>query len=95
MCSYNFLMITWDETKRAANLAKHGVDFPAVASFEWETALHMQDDRFEYGETRFVAVGFIGPRLHVLVYAAPGADLRVISLRKANKREIANYVRNI
>ena len=54
-------MNTWDDDKRAANLAKHGVDFAAVEGFGWETALTAVDDRRDYGEDRFITIGYIGP----------------------------------
>jgi uncharacterized DUF497 family protein len=82
----------WDEGKRRRNIATHRVDFAAVDGFEWETSLRSIDDRFEYGETREVAIGFIGVRLHVLVFAERDEIVWVISLRKAEKREIRRYV---
>lgn len=84
-------MCEWDEDKRAANLEKHGVDFSAALEFEWDTALTADDGRQDYGEPRFVSIGFIGPRLHVLVWTPRGERFRVISLRKANAREVKRY----
>ncbi len=51
----------------------------------------MADDRFDYGEVREIAVGFIQDRLFVCVYADRDTTRRVISLRKANKREVKRY----
>jgi hypothetical protein len=48
----------WDETKRRQNLRIHGVDFSAARQFNWDWALRWIDDRFDYGETREVALGF-------------------------------------
>ncbi len=81
----------WDESKRAANLAKHEVDFIDAEYFDWSSAIETIDDRFDYDEERWVALGFIGKRLHVLAYTVRGENIRVISLRKANKRETENY----
>jgi uncharacterized DUF497 family protein len=81
----------WDSGKAAANLAKHGVDFAAVAGFDWTTALVIEDDRMDYGEARYIAVGFIGTRLYVLCFTYRGQKIRVISLRKANARERKMY----
>ena len=58
----------WDETKRAANLARHNLDFAAALDFKWGTAMETPDDRFDYGEERWIALGYIGKKLHVLVY---------------------------
>jgi uncharacterized DUF497 family protein len=80
-----------DENKRIANLAKHGVDFSAAEKFEWSTAIETIDDRFDYGEERWVALGFIGNKLHVLVYTYRAEIIRIISLRKANKHERQYY----
>lgn len=85
-------MFEWDEAKRVANRAKHGVDFDAAVGFEFGTALVWRDERRDYGEDRLVAIGFIGPRLHVLTFTQRGEAVRVISLRKANPREIQRYV---
>ena len=81
----------WDETKRAANLAKHGVDFDTVESFDFESALVVTDDRADYDEVREIALGFIGARLHVLIFTWRHGTVRVISLRKANEREVRRY----
>ncbi len=85
----------WDEQKAETNLAKHGVSFASVRSFEFETALVWEDDRADYGELRMVALGLVGPRVHQLVYTMRGETLRVISLRKANARETKTYVENL
>ena len=81
----------WDEAKATANHAKHGVAFENVKDFEWESALVTVDARRKYRESRLVAASTIRGRLHVLVYTQRGYNLRVISLRKANEREIINY----
>ena len=81
----------WDENKRAANLAKHDVDFIDAENFDWSSATETIDDRFNYSEVRWTALGFIGIRLYVLTYAVRGENIRLISLRKANKREREYY----
>lgn len=81
----------WDEKKRAANIARHNLDFAIATEFEWDTAIETVDDRFNYGEGRWVALGFIGRRLHVLVYTFRSETIRIISLRRANKREQEFY----
>ena len=88
-------MFEWDEAKRRANLAKHGVDFTLVEAFEFETALVEADERRAYGEDRKTALGFIGPRLYVLVFVTRSGLVRVISLRKANRREMERYAHGL
>lgn len=87
------MKVEFDPVKDASNRAKHGVSMEAAASFEWETALEREDDRFDYGELRFVAIGMIEERLHVMVFTE-GSDedtIRVISLRQAEKHEARFY----
>lgn len=82
---------TYDLAKQAANVAKHGVFFAAADAFEWETAYIEADRRRAYGETRFIATGLIGERVHVLVFHLRETSVRIISLRRANRREVTNY----
>ncbi len=83
--------ITFDPDKAAANLAKHGVGFAAMAEFDWSTARFSLDTRFEYAETRLIAYGMIDDRLHAVVFTSATAGIRIISLRKANQRELRRY----
>jgi uncharacterized DUF497 family protein len=83
----------WDEAKRVANIRAHKVDFVALGDFEWDTAYIYIDDREDYGELREVAIGFIGDRLHVLVFTRRGTKVRVISLWKAQKSDMRRYAK--
>lgn len=78
----------WDAAKATQNMGKHGVPFETVTGFDWRTAIEAEDTRYDYGETRMQALGKIDGRYHVLVYAWRGDRIRVISLRKANRREL-------
>jgi uncharacterized DUF497 family protein len=60
--------IEFDPAKDRPNAAKHGMSLLAAEGFDWDTALEREDDRFDYGEVWFVALGLIGDRLHVLVF---------------------------
>lgn len=84
MHTFNF---QWDDEKRRANADKHGVDFPLIAEFDWQTAVVIEDRRRNYGERRYSATGLIGSRLHVVVFTPRGDGLRLISLRRANRRD--------
>lgn len=81
----------FDKAKNEANIAKHGVDMASVAEFEFDSAVVRVDARKGYGETRSIAIGYIAGRLHVLVFTKRGQTIRVISLRKANRREARAY----
>ena len=83
-------MYEWDEDKRHVNLAKHGVDFGRMEAFEWDTALVVPEK--DHDEPRWIAKGFIGPVLHVAVFAERGDSARIISLRRATKREALQHV---
>jgi uncharacterized protein len=80
----------WNADKRLANLRKHKIDFAVLVDFEWRTAVIDIDDD-EHDEERMIAYGFIGTKLHVLVYAERGDKVRVISLRQAERHEKRYY----
>ena len=87
--------VTLDQAKDAANLAKHGVSLTEAAGFEWGTAVVWPDTRRDYGEARMVALGYIGLRIMALVFVdrppEKPTERRIISLRKANSREVKRY----
>ena len=87
------MQITYDQAKDSANQAKHGVSLADAQAFEWEDALSRRDDRYTYGEVRMSAIGYIGNRLHVVIYTDREYIRRIISLRKANKREERQYAK--
>jgi len=87
-------MITFDPDKDQANTAKHGVSLSAANLLEWDSALTWQDDRKEYGELRLVSLVPAGERLYCCVYVDREGEQRIISLRKANKREVTDYAEN-
>jgi len=86
------MKIEFDTEKNARNIELRGISFEEAAEFEWESAVIIPDTRRDYGEPRYRAFGFIEHRLHALVFAPrrEGA-IRVISLRKANRREVLRY----
>jgi len=81
----------WDDHKAACNRRNHGVDFTSIIDFDWEAAMVIEDQRKDYGERRFIAYGPIGNRLHCVVFTLRDDVIRIISLRKANCREVARY----
>ncbi|EMY45293.1 BrnT family toxin [Glaesserella parasuis] len=85
------MLINYDPNKSNKNITERGLSFDEVAFFEWKTAIIKQDERFDYPEPRFVAVGFLKGRLHVLCFTPIQNGVRVISFRKANKREVKHY----
>jgi len=89
------MKFVFDPAKDAINRAKHGVSLALAEVLFAGPCLSMEDDRFEYGERREVAFGLINDRLFVCVYADRQAERRVISLRKANKREVKRCGENL
>ena len=88
------MRIEFDPAKDAANQTKHGVSLSMAGELDWEAALVWVDDRFEYNETRMIA---LAPKTEILYYVAfvdRGEVRRIISLRRANRREVKHYVEN-
>lgn len=85
--------IVFDPEKDATNLSKHGVSLAAAARLDWDAALAWIDDRADYGELRIVALAPIGERLFFVVFVDRDGARRIISLRRANRREVNYYVR--
>jgi uncharacterized DUF497 family protein len=81
----------FDPIKNGSNFDKHGLPLTEAEGFEWETDLVCEDTRRAYAEKRFEAIGYIGTRLHVMVFCIRSKAIRVISLRKANQREVTSY----
>ena len=79
----------WDERKRQENAEKHEIDFTAIYDFEWATAVYNSNDA--HGEERVVATNYIGDRLYTVVYTWRGDRRRIISLRRASRREERDY----
>jgi uncharacterized protein len=82
---------TWSETKRAANVKAHGLDFlDAPSVFEGMT-FTFEDDRFSYGEQRFVTQGLLAGITVSVLHTENEHEIRIISFRKATKRESQIY----
>jgi len=86
----------WDEAKREANIAKHGIDFLDVPEMFGNPMLVGADTRKDYGEPRKIGFGFIRGRLMVVAFTEREPDsIRIISARKANRREETYYQETI
>lgn len=87
------MQVSFDPAKSERNAAERGLPFDLATEFDFESAVIWIDNRFDYPETRWLAIGWIGERLHVICYADAVVGIRVISLRKANDREAKRYDR--
>ena len=85
------MRIEFDSAKNEANVRERGLGFAQAAEFDFGTAVVTQDVRKPYPESRFVAVGLLGTRLHVLCFTPLAGGIRVISFRNANTREVRDY----
>lgn len=85
------MRITYDTTKDQANIASHGVSLSEAESLEWDALVSEQDTRKNYGEARMIGYAPIGSRLFCVVFVDRDGARRVISLRKANLREVKRY----
>ncbi len=72
-------------------LAKRGLDFADSVRVFAEPAINMRDDRFDYGEERWITIGYLERRMIVVVWMVRDGDRRIISMRKANVREQQFY----
>ena len=80
-----------DPTKDRRNIAVRGLSLDLAGQLDWATALIWEDRRKDYGEMGYSVLGFIEDRLHSVVFTPRDGKPRVISLRKANKREVSRY----
>lgn len=88
------MRIEFDPAKNASNLEKHGLSLALAAELDWDASLVWVDERYDYGELRMIA---LAPETGILYYVAfvdRGEVRRIISLRKANRREVKHYVQN-
>ncbi len=84
----------WDPAKRKEARKKHGVDFASMIYFDWGTAVGEEEDSEDVdGETRQNVYGFIEGRLHRATYTDRDGKMRMITLRKADKREVLSYAK--
>lgn len=86
----------WDEDKNQINIRKHGIDFKDAADIFNHPTLTKVDNREDYSEERWICIGLIKTMIGVVVYTERVGDvIRVISARKATKREVKNYEQRI
>jgi uncharacterized protein len=86
----------WDESKNRTNIKKHGLDFEDAAGMFRGVVAAEPDTREDYGEERWVGLGMIRGRVTHVVFTERGPDtIRIISLRKATRRESEQYEKAI
>lgn len=85
----------WDEAKRKSNLQTHGIDFVGIEPVFAGQTVTILDDRFDYGEERFVTFGLLDGRVVVIAHTETEEVIRIISVRKATKGEENSYFKEI
>ncbi len=85
----------WDENKNQLNIKKHTLNFEDSKEVLQNAHLLIKDIRYNYGESRYIAVGYLRKRLVIIVYTKRKDVYRIISMRKANEREQANYKKQL
>ena len=85
----------WDEPKRKSNLRNHGIDFIGIEKVFEGTTVTILDDRFDYGEERFVSFGLLDGRVVAIAHTETEELIRIISVRKATKNEESSYFKEI
>ncbi|MDY5420892.1 BrnT family toxin [Actinobacillus porcinus] len=85
------MKIEFDPVKNQRNIEERSLSFESAVDFDWANTLVWQDCRFDYGEPRFNALSYLNNRVHFLTFKPLADGIRVISFRKANKREIKHY----
>ena len=85
------MKIEFDEAKRAATLEVRGLDMARSGEVFEGTSLTVQDERKDYGERRFLTIGFLDDDMVILVWTSRRNAQRIISMRKANGRERKLY----
>lgn len=88
------MLIEFDPIKDEANTVKHGMSLSMAGELDWDSALVWMDDRFAYGEARMIALAPKTETLYYVAFVDRGEARRIISLRKANRREVKHYVEN-
>jgi len=82
------MRIVWDEPKRQANMATHGLDLADAETFDWDAAIVIPGHTSKDGRSRYRAIGWLGRDLVALVFSPLGSEaVSVISLRRASRAE--------
>ncbi len=85
----------WDEQKCQVNIKKHGIDFIDIPELFEGDSIILPDERFNYGETRFIAIGILRNHVIVVAYTERIENIRIISARRATKNEQTYYFQQI
>lgn len=89
------MRLTFDPAKRAKTLLERGLDFARANEVFEGVTVTKDDNRLDYGEPRCVTVGYLDGRVVVVAWTPRGRARRIISMRKANEREITKFTQDL
>ena len=89
------MRIEFDDSKDEANQDKHGLSLAFAVELDWANSLVWVDARKEYGEVRMIALAPSTGILYYVAFVDRNEVRRIISLRRANRREVKHYVKSI
>ena len=89
------MRFTWSERKRAINLREHGLDFVDAARVFEGLTFSYEDDRFAYGEHRFITLGLLAGVPVSVAHTESDDEIRIISFRKATGREERRFFNEV
>ena len=91
MYLHKSVKVTFDPAKRERNLSERGLDFADAARVFNGQELSVEDNRFDYGETRIITLGRLGTRQVRVVWTQRGGSRRVISMRYCRDNEAKRF----
>ena len=86
--------VKFDPAKDALNLVNHHMSLALAEELDWDTLQVKPDSRRDYGEERMIGYALMNTRLYCVVFVDRDESRRIISLRKANSREVKQYAAN-
>ncbi len=89
------MQFEWDEKKRRTNLRKHGIDFRDAILIFASITTTLEDDRFHYGEARFITFGMLKDKVVAVSHTERSGKIRLISIRKATRNETKSYLEQV
>ena len=95
VATISFASAVFDPAKDAINILKHGISLKCAEDFDFSTSFIRVDDREDYGELRYRAIGWLDASLFVLVFTQSGENFRAISLRSATRQERKQYATKV
>ena len=94
VCIFATVKFTWNESKRQANIVKHGLDFIDAERVFAGPMVLFEDDRVDYGEQRMIGIGLLDTVVVLIVHVEDDMTIHIISMRRADSNEADTYYQN-